>query len=324
MVAGVDANGKITAYKAASWTPTSGSGEPSLIANGLTPVNPVPTTGGNVPGNALLGGFYTVPTGLSATRGMKTDQRFRESYLRAPGEPQAFFAGDQTADMLANAIKMDPIKFRKLNTKTASDIPLLTKLQEIMEWEPRVAASQLETGNVVHGRGVSLGNAPGGGFVVGGVHVEVNKKSGKITVQKVWVVQDNGLSVNVASVENQISGCIVQGVSRALHENTSFSSARQTSVDWVTYPILRFKDTPTVTTVTMPNIGAVHGSGEPGSVPMPAAVANAFFDATGVRAFQYPMTSGYIRQILAQADKGITAAPFGMVSGTTLDSPGFK
>jgi CO/xanthine dehydrogenase Mo-binding subunit len=255
---------------------------------------------------------------------MKTNQTYRESYLRAPGEPQAFFAGDQTADMLAYAIKMDPIKFRKLNTKTLNDIPLLTKLQELMEWEPRAAASQLEKGNVVHGRGVSLGNAPGGGFVVGGVHVEVNKKSGKITVQKVWVVQDNGLSINVASVENQISGCIVQGSSRALHENTAFSSSRQTAVDWVTYPILRFKDTPTVTTVTMPNIGGTHGSGEPGTVPMPASIANAFFDATGVRAMQYPMTAGYIRQLLANAAAGKTASPFGMSSGTVLDSPGFK
>jgi CO/xanthine dehydrogenase Mo-binding subunit len=273
-----------------------------------------------VSGNALLG-FYTV-VGTKTTRAMPNNLKYRESYLRAPGEPQNFFAGDQTADMLAYAIKMDPIAFRKLNTNQASDIPLLTKLAEIMDWKPGVAARNLETGNIVRGRGISLGNAPGGGFVVGGADVEVNKKTGKITAMMLYTVQDNGTSVNTASVENQMSGAAVQGTSRALHETTASTAVRQTSVDWVTYPILRFKDTPLVTHVTMPNISATHGSGEPATVPVPASIANAFFDATGVRAFQYPMTAPYIRGILQYAAKGQVAPPFGMNPGTTTLNSG--
>ena len=99
-------------------------------------------------------------------------------------------------------------------------------------------------------------------------------------------------------------GAGVQAVSRALHETVAFSKTRVTSLDWVTYPILRFKDTPKVTTVVVQRKELVPlGAGEsphPGIAP---AIANAFFDATGVRIREAPMTPVRVRAVLAAAGK---------------------
>ena len=92
------------------------------------------------------------------------------------------------------------------------------------------------------------------------------------------------------------------GASRALHEEVPFNRRRSTALDWVSYPILRFKDAPRVsTTIVQRKDLASTGSGEPPSVPVAAAIANAFFDATGVRITTAPMTPGRVRAVLAAA-----------------------
>jgi nicotinate dehydrogenase subunit B len=130
----------------------------------------------------------------------------------------------------------------------------------------------------------------------------VNKKTGKITVDHLYAAQDAGTTVNPASVENQMEGCLVQGTSRALLEQVNFTRVRQTSLDWVSYPILRFKDAPAVTTVVVQRLDQPSaGSGEPTTAAVAAAIANAFFDATGVRLFRTPMSPAYVRKVLASA-----------------------
>ena len=99
---------------------------------------------------------------------------------------------------------------------------------------------------------------------------------------------------------NQMSGNLVQGASRVLHEELAFDKKRVTSRDWVTYPILRFKDTPKVTTVLVNRPDRVaSGSGEPPLVPSGAAIANAIYDATGVRMTQAPLTPARVRGFLS-------------------------
>jgi nicotinate dehydrogenase subunit B len=140
------------------------------------------------------------------------------------------------------------------------------------------------------------------------------------------VAQNNGITVSVDGVVNQMSGALIQGLSRALYEQPQWNKERVTSLDWVTYPILRFKDSPTVTminvhpgkyTVVQPGDYSVEvkagntrafdqgwnlsGSGEPPTVGISAAVANAFFDATGVRIRQAPMNPATVRQVLKDA-----------------------
>src|SRR5215210_19683 len=122
------------------------------------------------------------------------------------------------------------------------------------------------------------------------------------------------------------TGAMIQGLSRALYEQPQWNKERVTSLDWVTYPILRFKDSPTVTLINVHpgkytkvtpgdmtvdvregNTRAaaqgwnLSGSGEPPTVGISGAVANAFFDATGVRIRQAPMNPATVRQVLKGA-----------------------
>jgi CO/xanthine dehydrogenase Mo-binding subunit len=115
---------------------------------------------------------------------------------------------------------------------------------------------------------------------------------------------DPGLLVNPELAENQISGAAVHALSRALHEAVQFNRKRVTNLDWSTYPILRFKDAPRVTSVVVQRKEHVPlGVGEPPHAPIAAAVANAFFDATGVRIREAPMTPARVRSVLRAAGK---------------------
>jgi CO/xanthine dehydrogenase Mo-binding subunit len=99
-----------------------------------------------------------------------------------------------------------------------------------------------------------------------------------------------------------MSGNLQQGAGKILHEELQFSTKRVTSMDWVSYPMLRFKEHPQVTTVVViRNDQNPTGSGEPPQVPVGAAVANAFFDATGVRLRTAPFTPARVRAALKAA-----------------------
>jgi nicotinate dehydrogenase subunit B len=105
-------------------------------------------------------------------------------------------------------------------------------------------------------------------------------------------------------VENQMSGSMIMGASRAIYEATRFTKVRQTSLDWVTYPIMRFADSPKVTTIVVQRLDqGADGAGEPAEAAVPAAIGNAFFDATGVRLTQMPMNPPYVRAALKEAGK---------------------
>jgi CO/xanthine dehydrogenase Mo-binding subunit len=108
--------------------------------------------------------------------------------------------------------------------------------------------------------------------------------------------------VNPHGVENQVSGGSIMGLSRILHEQVNFSKTHVTSVDWVSYPILRFVEAPKVTNIVLQKTDQLPlGAGEPGITPIPAAVANAVFDATGVRLRNGPLTPGVVRAGLKAA-----------------------
>ena len=97
-------------------------------------------------------------------------------------------------------------------------------------------------------------------------------------------------------------GASVQAASRALHEEVTFDKARVTSHDWVSYPVLRFKDSPNVTPIVVQRLDKVStGSGEIPLATTVVAIANAFFDATGVRIREAPMTPPRVRGVLKAA-----------------------
>jgi CO/xanthine dehydrogenase Mo-binding subunit len=233
--------------------------------------------------------------------------------VRAPGAQQATLADAQLMDMLAVASNMDSLAFRLQNMNTDLDgqrwAGVLTAAAQAAGWKPWVAGSKLGTGDVVRGRGIANSHH-GGSYAATVADIEVNKKTGKITVLHVWAAQDAGLTVNPNLVENQMLGSVVQGVSRLLSEEVRFSKSYVTSTDWVTYPILRFKDSPGVTNVIVQRTDLPSlGSGEPPTCPIIGSVANAFFDATGVRLHEAPFTPARVRGTLAAAAAGKTVVP---------------
>jgi len=304
--AGIDATGKIVAYDYTAfnhgWTQVvETSAQLSGIAlPAVAPAGMIDTTS--------AGSFYKIPNIRVTGKSVNGYGPFMKgTYLRAPGAPQALFASEQTIDALAQAANMDPIAFRVQNidaTDTTGNgrfIAVLDAVARAASWKPKVSASALSKGNVVKGRGVAMGGFANAIPAIV-ADITVDKKTGKIAVDHLYAAQDAGTTVNPASVENQIEGCLVQGASRALIEQVGFTRERQTSLDWVSYPIIRFKDAPKVTAVVLQRLDLPPaGSGEPTTAAVAAAIGNAFFDATGVRLFRAPMSPAYVRSALAAA-----------------------
>ena len=123
------------------------------------------------------------------------------------------------------------------------------------------------------------------------VEVEVDKSNGKVRVTRVVVAHDCGLIANPNGVENQIEGNVIQGVSRTLLEEVHFDAHGVQSLDWRSYPVITYQDIPEIEIVLInrPELGFL-GAGEASLVPIPAAIGNAIFDATGARLRDIPMT----------------------------------
>jgi len=133
--------------------------------------------------------------------------------------------------------------------------------------------------------------------------IEVERKSGRIWGRKFTVAHDCGLIINPEGIRYTIEGNVVQGLSRTLFEEVRFDREKVTSVDWMSYPILEIRDTPETIEVVLINHPEIAptGAAEPSIRVIPAAVANAFFDATGVRLRRAPLTSERVKAALARA-----------------------
>ena len=140
-----------------------------------------------------------------------------------------------------------------------------------------------------------------GGYAAAVADVEINKSNGNVAVKKLTLAHDCGLIVNPDGVKNQVEGNIIQGVSRALLEEVTFNASAVTSLDWASYPILKFPDIPEVDIVLINRQDVASlGAGELATVPVPAAIASAIFDAVGVKMREVPFTS---KRILAAMQK---------------------
>jgi CO/xanthine dehydrogenase Mo-binding subunit len=300
--AGIDANGKLVGYENVHST-MPGAGMARIRETTEETLGQGPLTAAEIPisGPNTGPGAYTIPNrrGLGKAVPMLNGGYLKQAPMRDPGSPNNFPA-EVMLDELAYAAGMDPIAFRILNAGNQRTIDSLTTLAKTAKWEPRVAASKLSNATVVRGRGMALAN-PGGVAV----NIEVDRKSGRITVLHMDGVMDVGLAISPGLVENQMIGTMIQTAGRALYEGVRYTRSRQTSLDWVTYPILRFKEHPSLTTVVLQRINELPtGAGEPLVPGIPAAIANAFFDATGVRIRQVPMTPAVVRAVLKAGGTG--------------------
>jgi CO/xanthine dehydrogenase Mo-binding subunit len=252
--------------------------------------------------------MYSIPNNRYLLKQLPPEGNWiKTAWFRAGSALHTTFAAEQVIDDLARAAKLDPVAFRAQNVAQGPTreplLALLNAVTKAANWQPKITASKLSDADVVNGRGVAWSNVYGANNPSAAVaDITVNKKTGKITIKHVYQAFSAGLSVYPGGVDNQAVGGIIQALSRGMVEQLRFNTTRQTSLDFVSYPILRFKDSPKLTTILLQRTDLPpQGVGEPVAVTAPAAVANAFFDATGVRMQTAPMTPPRVRAVLKAA-----------------------
>ncbi|WP_203918679.1 xanthine dehydrogenase family protein molybdopterin-binding subunit [Rugosimonospora africana] len=221
----------------------------------------------------------------------------RTTFLRSPGQHQITFAQEAFADEIAAATGQDPLQFRLQHLTDARAIAVLTAAAQAGKWEARPSPKRdASTSNgTVTGQGISF-VLRDGTYAAAVVKLEVTPATGKVLLTEVTVAQDQGQIINPRAIEHQISSCVLQTASRVLHEEVKFDTANVTTVDWVSYPLLRMDETPTINTILVPNPQiAPSGVGEPAVNVMPSAISSAIFDATGVRLRTMPFTQEVVK-----------------------------
>ncbi len=224
----------------------------------------------------------------------------RPSNIRAPGKVANSFAVESFVDEMASMAGVDALQFRLRDLSNPRGRELIERLARLVQWTPRPSPGPATRAPVASGRGMAYVHYKHNEtFVAMAMEVEVERATGQIRVKRVACTHDCGLMINPDNVRAQVEGSILQTLSRTLHEETTFDRSRVTSVDWASYPILRFPEVPRldielVQRIDQPPLGA----GEAATSPVAAALANAVFDATGVRLRAVPFTRERVRALL--------------------------
>jgi len=299
--AAANAEGKIIAYEYQGWQHNWSLVETSeQLATGK-PIAEWPGSGVQGVSTLNCAGMYDIPNLRLVNHKLPAADYLKGGWLRSPLDLSFSFASEQAIDQLAYLAGMDPYAFRKLNIKDPRWLGVLEAAAQAAQWIPGRAASKVSKSSVARGRGIGLGThlASYGAAVA---EIEVNQENGRVAVKHLYGAIDAGQVVNPGFVENQISGQLVQTASRMLKEEVTFSQTNVTSLDWNGYPILRFEECPEVTPVVVQRLNERStGAGEEVMAAAAAAIANAFFDATGVRMEQYPFTPARVLARLKQA-----------------------
>lgn len=244
---------------------------------------------------------YAVPN-IKSTAHWLAETPFRPSWIRTPGRMQNTYANECFMDECAAAAGADPLEYRRRYLKDPRGLELLERLTKLANWQPRKGAAK-RGGDEAKGRGVSYIKYELVRTYVGVVaDVTVNRRTGKVTVNRFYVAHDCGQIINPDGLRNQIEGNVIQTVSRTLIEDLQWDRSRVTSLDWKTYPILTFPDVPDVVIdlIDRPN-ERPWGAGEPAAAVVPSAISNAIYDAVGVRMRSVPFTPNKVTAALKSA-----------------------
>jgi nicotinate dehydrogenase subunit B len=224
----------------------------------------------------------------------------RSAHLRDPVGPQIHFASESFIDEVAAAVGADPVEFRLRHIKEPRDVAVIKAAAEKAKWDTRPSPRRDQTGDKVSGRGIAYAQRNGTRVAVI-AEVDIDRSTGKIWTRKLTVAHDCGQIINPDGLVKCIEGNVVQGVSRTLWEEVTFDNKMVTSVDWLSYPILDITETPEevdVVLINHPDLPPT-GAGEPSIRPVAAAIANAIFDATGVRIRRVPFSPDRVKQALS-------------------------
>jgi CO/xanthine dehydrogenase Mo-binding subunit len=242
----------------------------------------------------------------------------RTGNLRDPNGPQSTFAAESFIDEIAATAKADPLSFRMqmLTASSADDngfrrarsIAVLRAAADAYGWDARPSPKPRANGNILTGRGVAY-TFRGLTIVAQVAEVEVNRQTGHVWAKRLVCAHDCGLVVNPQSLRHTVECAMLHGLSRAIHEEVRFDTEKITNVDWMSYPTLRHADVPERIDVVLlngdpnPNRPDLppYGAGEAALKPMLAAIANAIYDATGVRIRRVPFRDDRVLAALKAA-----------------------
>jgi CO/xanthine dehydrogenase Mo-binding subunit len=307
---GLDAAGNLVAFdynaQAADYNHV-GYNEPDtvLIAQLMGIRRARPAAGGAATPNEM----YVIPhrrmTSQVVSLPLVWETPLRTGNLRDPNGPQSTFASESFIDELAAAAKADPLDFRMklLTASTADDsgfkrarsIACMKAAAEAYGWDKRPSPKPRGTGDILTGRGIAY--AFRGQTIAAEIaEVEVNRRTGHVWVKRLVCAHDCGLVVNPEALRHTVECAMLHSLSRALHEEVQFDTEKVTSVDWNSHPTLTHADAPARIDVVLVNGDPnpkrpdlpPYGGGETACKPMLAAVANAIYDATGVRIRRVP------------------------------------
>ncbi len=298
---GADADGTLTAYEYRGWHHNWSNVETSVQLAAGVPAAEWPTMAAQMVNPRTCGAMYAIPNRRLINFHVPGLELLKGAWLRSPLDLSFSFTSEQAIERLAYDLEMDPYEFRLKNIADERWQGVLDAVAEASDWTVRRAASNLSDANVVTGRGIGLGThlQSWGGAVA---DIEVHKDTGRVRIVHLYCAIDAGLAVNPGNVESQIMGQLVQTASRMLLEEIKFNRTNVTTLDWNSYPILRFEDCPEVTPIVVQRIGEPSsGAGEEVMAAAAAAIANAFFDATGIQMEEYPFTSERVLAALASA-----------------------
>ena len=241
--------------------------------------------------------FYDIPNHQTVAHGRgwtgsAGTHPFATGPWRAPSNNTNTFARESHIDIMAAKAGVDPVEFRLKHLKDEKMRRVLMTAAEKFGWKPGKGPSG-------RGWGVACG-IDAGTWVAACAEVEADKKSGKVKVKRVVCAQDMGLVVNPEGATLQMEGCIMMGLGYALTEGLRFSGGEILDVNFDTYQLPRFSWLPIIETHIIDNQESdPQGGGEPAIVVMGAVIANAIYDATGVRMFRLPMTEERIKKAVS-------------------------
>ncbi len=239
--AGVDEDGKYVAWDHSeyTWSFVNDPLPSMLVPSGsITAQTPAFF---RLPGGGEISA-YTFPN-LRIT-GHTVAPLLRGTFMRSPGRIQVNFAGEQFIDEIAAATGQDPIAFRLRHAADDRVTAILEAVEKAAGWQrrPSPAPDARSSARIAHGRGISIVASQRSTYVATVAEVEVDRQTGVVTAKRMVVAVDPGIVINPTAIHAQIEGATIFSTSRALKEEVTYDHSKLTSVDWVTYPILRFTE----------------------------------------------------------------------------------
>jgi len=296
----IDAEGRILDWRTELWLPRATPGLPNIPllgpeAAGLDQVRGL--NAGLIAQNAdppyAAGSIQVIAHWLK-------DAPLRPAPIRSPGKPANCFAVESFVDELAATAGVDPVELRLRGLENPRGIEVIKRVATMMKWQFRPSPGANTGAAITSGRGISYVHYKHDEtYVAIGMQIVIERASGTIKVERVVCAHDCGQIINPDGVRAQVEGGILQTLSRVLMEEVKFDSSHVLSVDWSTYPILKFSEVPKieidlVDRPTEPPFGA----GEATCTAVGAALANAVYDAAGIRLRTVPFTPERVKAAL--------------------------